>query len=92
MQAQLTFRIFLLKGLLLGLIFGLFAYFLRGYAYGAAILLAQVLFQAVNLYVFPQLRRKNLLHLLYGAFILVGMLVFIGCFYLLLKFGTIHII
>jgi asparagine N-glycosylation enzyme membrane subunit Stt3 len=82
----------LLKGLLLGLMFGSFAFFLRGYAYGAAILLAQVLFQAVNLYVFPQLRRRNLLHLIYGAFILVGMLAFIGCFYLFIKFGTLEII
>jgi len=77
---------------MLGLIFGSFAYFLRGYAYGAAILLAQVMFQAVNLYVFPQLKRKNLLHILYGTFILVAVLAFIGVFYLFLKFGTIHII
>ena len=92
MQNELTFKIFLFKGLLLGLIFGSFAYFLRGYEYGAAILLAQVMFQAVNLYVFPQLKRKNLLHILYGAFILVGVLAFVGVFYLLLKFGTVQII
>ena len=85
MQDQIIFRIFLVKGLILGVMFGSFAYFLRGYAYGATILLAQVMFQAVNLYVFPQLKRRNILHILYGAGLLIGILAFVGVFYLFIK-------
>ncbi|MBT32318.1 MAG: hypothetical protein CMO01_21860 [Thalassobius sp.] len=92
MQDQIIFRIFLVKGLILGVMFGSFAYFLRGYAYGATILLAQVMFQAVNLYVFPQLKRRNILHILYGAGLLIGILAFVGVFYLFIKFGTLQII